>query len=65
MFWAGLPTGTKGAVATVLLKLPLLRHVYAWMGCVPADYYIMKEQLQTTSVGLVPEVCGSFLNTHI
>ncbi|CAL8465555.1 g5091 [Coccomyxa elongata] len=61
----GLPTGTKGAIATVLLKLPLLRHVYAWMGCVPADYHVMKEQLQTTSIGLVPEgVAGIFLGAR-
>ena len=53
---AGLPAGARGAVATVLLKLPLLRHVYAWMGCIPADYHTIHEKLQTTSVGLVPEV---------
>ncbi|KAK9903270.1 hypothetical protein WJX75_001551 [Coccomyxa subellipsoidea] len=58
----GLPVGTKGAVATVLLKLPLLRHLYAWMGCVPADYHTIHELLQTTSVGIVPEgVAGVFL----
>lgn len=65
MIVAGLPVGTKGAVATVLLKLPLLRHLYAWMGCVPADYHTIHELLQTTSVGIVPEVHlrGSALST--
>jgi hypothetical protein len=43
-------------VATVLLKLPLLRHVFAWMGCVPADYHTLKELLQVASIGIVPEV---------
>ncbi|EIE22983.1 hypothetical protein COCSUDRAFT_63373 [Coccomyxa subellipsoidea C-169] len=61
----GLPAGARGAVATVLLKLPLLRHVYAWMGCIPADYHTIHEQLQTTSVGLVPEgVAGVFLGAR-
>lgn len=52
----GLPKGTRGAVATVLLKLPLLRHIYAWMGCVPADFLTVHQLLQTISVGIVPEV---------
>ena len=25
-----------GLVATVLLQLPLFKHVFAWMGCYPA-----------------------------
>jgi hypothetical protein len=53
---AGLPRGTQAAVASVLLQLPLLRHVWAWMGCVPADYGTMRELLQSTSIGLMPEV---------
>ena len=43
-------------MATVLLKLPLLRHIYAWMGCVPADYHAMRDTLKHASVGVVPEV---------
>ncbi len=42
----------------MLLRLPTLRHVWAWMGCVPADYKPVRALLQTTSVGLVPEVSG-------
>lgn len=33
---AGIPGPMMGLVATVLLKLPLFKHVFAWMGCYPA-----------------------------
>lgn len=45
-------------MATVLLRLPLLRHVWGAMGCVPADYAPVRTLLASTSVGLVPEVCA-------
>ena len=43
-------------MASVLLALPLLKHIWAWMGCGPADYAPTKALLQHTSVGLAPEV---------
>lgn len=33
---AGIPAQMEGLVATVLLKLPFFKHVFAWMGCLPA-----------------------------
>lgn len=57
-----LPPTTVGAIASVLFHLPVLRHVYAWMGCIPADRGSIEAALRSgRSVGLVPEgVAGIF-----
>ncbi len=59
---ACLPAGTVGAIATVLFHLPLLRHIYAWFGCIPADRASIEAALASGKcVGLVPEgVAGVF-----
>ena len=45
----------------MLLRLPVLRHVWAWMGCFEANFKPVRALLETTSVGLVPEVRGRCL----
>lgn len=58
----GVPAPMEGLVATVLMRVPLYKHIFAWMGCVPAD----KPKLMTllsagTNVGVIVEgVAGIF-----
>jgi len=56
------PTTTVGAIASILFHLPLLRHVYAWCGCIPAGRASIEGALRAgKAVGLVPEgVAGIF-----
>ena len=52
---AAFPMPLRGAAASVLLRLPLLRHVLQWAGIVPASGDVMRELLRHgTSVVLVP-----------
>ena len=59
---AGLPPSVVGAIATVLFRLPLLRQVYTWYGCIPARQDAIEAALAGgRTVGLVPEgVAGIF-----
>lgn len=33
---SGLPGNLRGGIATVMFQLPVVRHNYAWAGCMPA-----------------------------
>ena len=33
---SGLPDNLRGGIATVMFQLPVVRHNYAWAGCMPA-----------------------------
>ena len=33
---AGLPRNLRGGIATIMFKLPVVKHNYAWAGCFPA-----------------------------
>jgi 2-acylglycerol O-acyltransferase 2 len=52
---AALPGDMRGAVATCLLHLPLLRHLMAWAGMVPANRDVIAALLRAgTSVVIIP-----------
>ena len=36
LHFAGLPDNLRGGIATVMFQLPVVRHNYAWAGCMPA-----------------------------
>ncbi|CAL8461777.1 g1308 [Coccomyxa elongata] len=51
----------EGVVASVLLRLPFVRHLFAWIGAHPADKHTLAALLQRTSVGMQPEgIAGIF-----
>lgn len=53
---AGLPAGTKGAVASILFCLPVVKHFFTWMGCLPCDKrHMMGALTDGTSLGVMPE----------
>ena len=33
---AGIPKNLRGGIASVLFALPIIKHNYAWAGCMPA-----------------------------
>ena len=54
---AGLPARTKGAVASIIFRLPVMSQFFTWMGNLPADRGSMLATLaRGESVGVVPEV---------
>ena len=54
---AGLPARTKGAVASIIFRLPVMSQFFTWMGNLPADRGSMLAVLaRGESVGVVPEV---------
>ncbi|KAK9832853.1 hypothetical protein WJX81_007967 [Elliptochloris bilobata] len=60
----GLPENLRGGIATVMFQLPVVRHNYAWAGCMPADLKLMLQQLRTPGgcVSVMPEgIAGIFL----
>ena len=58
----GVPGPMQALVATVLLRVPLYKHVFAWLGCHPADKPVMLDLLRENSVGVIVEgVAGIFL----
>ena len=64
---SGLPKRIRPAVATVLLHTPVLRHVLAWLGCIPVTRAAMEAALaRGESVGATPEgIAGIFAgSTH-
>ncbi|KAK9827733.1 hypothetical protein WJX81_007274 [Elliptochloris bilobata] len=55
------PAPMNGLVATVLLQLPYIKHMFGWMGCYSADKPVMLKLLKTQSVGVIVEgVAGIF-----
>lgn len=51
----------RGVVASVLLQLPLVKHVYGGKGCIAADRATVARTLKNHDVGLLPEgVAGIF-----
>ena len=48
---AGLPGNLRGGIATVMFQLPVVRHNYAWAGCMPAG--APAPRLASTAVALV------------
>ena len=58
----GVPGPMQALVATVLLKVPFYKHIFAWLGCHPADKPVMLDLLRQNSVGVIVEgVAGIFL----
>ncbi|CAK0785740.1 hypothetical protein CVIRNUC_008951 [Coccomyxa viridis] len=51
----GVPAPMYGAVASVLLQLPYFKHVFAFMGCRPADKPVILKTLKTASIGIIVE----------
>lgn len=50
-----------GGVATILLRVPLMRQLCCWTGCIPADYKHLKRGLATQSQQLAVEgIAGIF-----
>eukprot|EP00884_Botryococcus_braunii_P022379 jgi/Botrbrau1/8825/Bobra.0335s0013.3 len=57
----GLPDGMRAGIASILFHLPIVRQVYIWMGCFPAEKGLVTKYLEKGPVGLVPEgVAGIF-----
>ncbi|BDA41498.1 hypothetical protein COCOBI_02-2790 [Coccomyxa sp. Obi] len=57
----GMPGPMEGVVASVLLRLPFIRHLFFWIGAHPADKQTLAALLQRTSVGMQPEgIAGIF-----
>jgi hypothetical protein len=53
---AGLPARARGAVASILFRLPVVKHLFTWMGCLPADRHAMLGALRAgCSLGVMPE----------
>ena len=54
---AGLPARTKGAVASIIFRLPVMSQFFTWMGTLPADRGSMLAALaRGESLGVMPEV---------
>ena len=44
---AGIPKNLRGGIASVLFALPIIKHNYAWAGCMPAGDACSMSTLQT------------------
>ena len=54
---AGLPARTRGAVASIIFRLPVMSQFFTWMGNLPADRGSMLAALaRGESLGVMPEV---------
>ncbi|KAK9838528.1 hypothetical protein WJX81_005754 [Elliptochloris bilobata] len=62
----GLPARTKGAVASILFRLPVVSQFFTWMGCLPAGRHTMLAALaRGESLGVMPEgIAGIFTATR-
>ena len=59
--WGGMPADVVAVVADVLLMLPLYKHIFAMIGCHPADGKTLARLLKSSSVAINPEgVAGIF-----
>ena len=57
----GMPVDVVAVVADVLLSLPLYKHIFAMIGCHPADGKTLAKLLKNNSVAINPEgVAGIF-----
>ncbi|KAK9808224.1 hypothetical protein WJX73_010719 [Symbiochloris irregularis] len=51
----------KGAIASIFFSLPLIKHNYAWVGCLSADKQSMLTALKHSSLACLPEgIAGIF-----
>lgn len=51
----GMPSRVECVVADVLLKLPIYKHLFAWIGCHSADAKTVRRLLKDRSVAICPE----------
>jgi hypothetical protein len=57
----GVPAPMEGLVASVLLRVPLFKHIFGGLGCHSADKATMMDLLRTSSVGVIVEgIAGVF-----
>ncbi|BDA49182.1 Diacylglycerol O-acyltransferase 2 [Coccomyxa sp. Obi] len=60
----GLPYNLRGGIASIMFQLPVVKHNYAWAGCMPAEYKRMLAHLREPGAALsvIPEgIAGIFL----
>jgi len=58
---SGMPERTYAFGASLLLALPIVRHMMSWMGVVPASKHVMLDVLSKASGGAMPEgIAGIF-----
>ena len=58
---SGMPERVYAFGASLLLALPVVRHIMSWMGVVPADKQVMLDVLSQGSGGALPEgIAGIF-----
>ncbi|KAK9919185.1 hypothetical protein WJX75_009964 [Coccomyxa subellipsoidea] len=60
----GLPQNLRGGIASIMFQLPIVKHNYAWAGCMPAEYKLMLAHLRQpgASLSVIPEgIAGIFL----
>lgn len=58
---SGMPERVYAFGASLLLALPVVRHIMSWMGVVPADKQVMLDVLSKASGGALPEgIAGIF-----
>ncbi|CAK0786261.1 hypothetical protein CVIRNUC_009474 [Coccomyxa viridis] len=63
----GIPKNLRGGIASVLFALPIIKHNYAWAGCMPAEYKRMLKHMREpgASLSVIPEgIKGIFLSQH-
>ncbi len=59
---SGMPERTYAFGASLLLALPIVRHMMSWMGVVPASKHVMLDVLSKASGGAMPEgIAGIFI----
>ena len=58
---SGMPERVYAFGASLLLAVPVVRHIMSWMGVVPADKQVMLDVLSKASGGALPEgIAGIF-----
>ena len=58
---SGMPERVYAFGASLLLVVPVVRHIMSWMGVVPADKQVMLDVLSKASGGALPEgIAGIF-----
>ena len=58
---SGMPERVYAFGASLLLALPVVRHIMSWMGVVPANKQVMLDVLSKASGGALPEgIAGIF-----
>lgn len=54
---AGLPHNLRGGIASIMFQLPIVKHNYAWAGCMPAGD-MPCPVLETYKFTSLPDVCS-------